>query len=44
MSARATTGFSYRDSRHALISAVPGFDKTFLHRIAIVSARAIRAD
>jgi hypothetical protein len=44
MSARATTGFSYRDSRHALISAIPGFDKTFLHRIAIVSARAIRAD
>jgi hypothetical protein len=44
MSARATTGFSYRDSRHALISAVPGFDKTFLHRIASVSARAIRAD
>jgi hypothetical protein len=44
MSARVATGFSYRHSRHALISAVPGFDKTFLHRIAIVSARAIRAD
>ena len=44
MSARVGTGFSYRNSRHALISAVPGFDKTFLHRIASVSARAIRAD
>jgi hypothetical protein len=44
MSAATATGFSYRSSRQPLISAKAGFDKTFLHRIAGVSAHAIRAD
>lgn len=44
MSEGTATGFSYRGTRRSLIPGGASFDKTFLHRIATVSTRAIRAD